>query len=71
METVSLEIGGELAERLKESAKALGITDRELILHVLLQYVEDVSDSDEEDDEEAEDEDEDAEGDESSADEED
>jgi len=57
MERIAVEIEGGLAEELKESAKAMGVTVRELIVHVLLQYVESFSDSEEEDDE-SEDEDE-------------
>jgi len=57
MERIAVEIEGGLAEELKESAKAMGVTVRELIVHVLLQFVESFSDSEEEDDE-SEDEDE-------------
>lgn len=57
MERISVEVEGGLAEELEESAKAMGVTVRELIVHLLLQHVESFSESEEED-EESEDDDE-------------
>jgi len=51
METVSLEFEGALAEELKESAKAMGITVRELVVHAVLQYIESFPDSEDESEE--------------------
>jgi hypothetical protein len=55
MGNVSVEFEGELAEQLKESAKVMGITVRELVVHAVLQYIESFPDSEDESEEEDED----------------
>jgi len=71
LETETIELGGELASELKAAAKARGVTLREFVIHVLLQYVEETSDSEEGSDEDLDDEDEEVEGEGSPTDEED
>ncbi len=62
----TVEISGELADRLTEAAIEQGVTLRELVIHLLLQYVDERSDLEDEVDG-----DENGDDDESSADEED
>lgn len=61
MDSETIEISGGLAGDLKEAALQRGVTLRELVIHILLQFVEDSTDSDDEDeepDDESEDQDE-------------
>jgi len=42
METETVEVGGELLSVLNEVAKARGVTLQEFVIHLLLQYVEEL-----------------------------
>ncbi len=55
MGSVSVEFEGEIVEQLKETAKAMGITVRELVLHAVLQYIESFPDGEDEGEEEEDD----------------
>ena len=68
MNSETIEISGELAADVNEAARTRGVTLRELVIHLLLQYLEEISDSDEATDEDLGDEADEDEDEESSAD---